>query len=282
MGIIEERIRPAWHAIRACRLREIYRQFGRQFLVDQLDPVREGARGRDYTLAGMIAAQSVFVHVPKTAGVAVLRALFGNCGMGHMTIREYQAVLRPSYLDRAFVFTVVRNPWDRLFSAYNFLRAGGWKGTRDDAFAAMLRDCPDFEHFVLDYLPREEIRAIDHFVPTLEYLVDGNGEFFPFDFIARYGRLDEDYRVLAALFGVRPRLPLVNATPGVRQRAYLKAYTPRMIDTVARYYGQTIEALGYWFDGYSETIPALERARRRHPGRGPAVLRGPSQVALRR
>ncbi|MDE2561475.1 MAG: sulfotransferase family 2 domain-containing protein [Sphingomonadales bacterium] len=260
-----EQLVPALETLRDCRLRETCRQFGRHFLLDQIVPKRASARRSDYALSAMLATGSTFVHVPKTAGVSVLRALYGNIGMGHMSIREYQRILGPSFLNRAFVFTVVRNPWDRLFSAYSFLRAGGWPGSRDILYYEKIKDCASFEHFVLDYLGREDIREFDHFRPSLEYLVDDTGEVFPFDFIGRYARLDEDFGHLADLFGVDPALPRLNTGKNSGERKYLKAYTPRMIDTVAEYYGETIEALGYWFDGYADTVPALDRSRATHP-----------------
>lgn len=264
MGFIAEKLKPTFTALRACKPFEIYRQFGGHFLLDQFVPSREAARERDYTLGGMLATQSVFVHVPKTGGVSVQQAIFGNYGMGHMSIREYEQILHPGYLSRAFVFTVVRNPWDQLFSAYNFLKAGGWSGTRDADYYAMLRDCRSFEHFILDYLGREDIRAIDHFVPALDFLVDSSGEFFPFNFVARYSRLENDYAQLADMFGIDRKLPRLNITQGAGKGGYRQAYTPRMIDTVAEHYGDTIEALGYWFDGHSDTFPALEKAWKRN------------------
>jgi hypothetical protein len=265
---------------------ELYRQYGGRFALEQVDPIRGVRAGRDYTLASMLATRSLFVHVPKTAGVSVLQALYGNYGMGHMSIREYEEVLRPSYLYNAFCFTVVRNPWDRLHSAYHFLKKGGWPGTRDAEYAEMLRNCRSFEHFVLDYLGREDIRKVDHFRPATDFLTDSSGALFPFDYVARFCRLDDDFRHLAGLFGVHPVLPRLNSTMsgGPRVLPYLRAYTRPMVETVARHYADMIAAFGFHFDGHSGSMPGMERAWRinslkqqAHPSRRlqmamPAVL----------
>lgn len=265
-----EGLKDGFRAVRSLRLHATYREFGRVFVLDHLDPRRSTARQREYSFISMLATNSVYVHIPKTAGVSVQKTLYGNYGMGHMGIRKYRQFLRPGFLNRAFVFTVVRNPWSRLHSAYHFLMEGGWPGTRDEGFQKMLAcECPSFEHFVLDCLPRPEIREIDHFRPSLDQLLDTDGAFFPFDFIGRYARLEKDFAKLADAFGVPPRLPHLNTTGESTIMGYAKAYTPRMIDTVGELYRDTVAALGYTFDGYSDTIPALEKIRTLHPGKRP-------------
>jgi hypothetical protein len=65
------------------------------------------------------------VHVPKTAGVAISLALFGNLAGEHASIRDYQTIYPKSVFERYVRFTFVRNPWDRLLSAFSFLKSGG-------------------------------------------------------------------------------------------------------------------------------------------------------------
>ena len=66
----------------------------------------------------------IFVHVPKCGGVSVSRAVFGSV-VQHGTIRTYQSVFSQAEFQSYFKFTFVRNPWDRLFSAWNFIKKGG-------------------------------------------------------------------------------------------------------------------------------------------------------------
>lgn len=239
------------------------RQFGRRFVLDHMLPCTGRAAARDYSFAGMVARRSLYVHVPKAAGVSVLKVLSGNAGMGHMSIREYQGVLRAGYMARATVMTTVRNSFDRVHSAYIFLKAGGWPGTRDEDFQRTLAPCASFEHFLLDWLERDDVQAMEHFRPTLDYLCDADGELFPFTFMARFERLEEDFAQMAHLIGAPAVLPRLNMRPPQQAADYRKVYTPAMVDAVERVYGPSIAALGYTFDGYSETIPALEQARRK-------------------
>ena len=70
-----------------------------------------------------MAAGVVFVHVPKAAGTSVATATIGRRA-GHFTAAEIRAAMGPAF-DRMFTFSVVRNPMDRLASAYRFARRGG-------------------------------------------------------------------------------------------------------------------------------------------------------------
>ena len=59
----------------------------------------------------------IFVHVPRTGGVAIAKSLFGNLGGSHISISLYRKVFSDVF-DGYYKFTFVRNPWDRLVSAY--------------------------------------------------------------------------------------------------------------------------------------------------------------------
>lgn len=56
--------------------------------------------------------KSIFVHIPKCAGVSVSRALYGNLAGGHTSFDKYTNIFEPKRISEYFTFTVVRNPWD--------------------------------------------------------------------------------------------------------------------------------------------------------------------------
>ena len=68
----------------------------------------------------------IFIHIPKCAGVSVSKALFGNLAGGHSRVVDYQLVFNSNEYSNYFKFTFVRNPWDRLVSAFFFLKKGGF------------------------------------------------------------------------------------------------------------------------------------------------------------
>ncbi|HTL74630.1 MAG TPA: sulfotransferase family 2 domain-containing protein, partial [bacterium] len=67
----------------------------------------------------------IFVHVPKCAGISLVKSLFGDFDCGHTNLRRYQIMFAPAEFNGYFKFTIVRNPFDRVVSAFLFLKKGG-------------------------------------------------------------------------------------------------------------------------------------------------------------
>ena len=75
----------------------------------------------------MVDSGILFIHVPKTGGISVKRALYGdiNRGHGHVRAITYRTKLGKNTFNNLFKLAVVRNTWDRLVSAYHYLSQGG-------------------------------------------------------------------------------------------------------------------------------------------------------------
>jgi len=68
-----------------------------------------------------LARNFLFVHIPKTAGTTLYKAL----GLGrshHYFLSEYRDFVDGSTFDGLFKFAFVRNPVDRFVSLYNYAR----------------------------------------------------------------------------------------------------------------------------------------------------------------
>lgn len=63
----------------------------------------------------------VFIHIPKNAGTAVSKSL-GIETSKHHTVREYINVLGEKKYDSMLSFAIVRNPFSRFISLYNYAR----------------------------------------------------------------------------------------------------------------------------------------------------------------
>jgi chondroitin 4-sulfotransferase 11 len=61
----------------------------------------------------------IFVHIPKTAGKSINR-FFRIAWQNHKDLSRYAEELPPQLFSSYFKFAIVRNPWDRLLSDYNF------------------------------------------------------------------------------------------------------------------------------------------------------------------
>ena len=65
------------------------------------------------TLKPFLETRSMFVHIPKTAGISVGLSLYGGKSGDHRTIRDYKLCFSKAEFDSFFKFAFVRNPWDR-------------------------------------------------------------------------------------------------------------------------------------------------------------------------
>lgn len=220
-------------ALAYCRIDAIRREWGGDLLRQLVWPPERSRGPTTPSIRGFVETESLFVHVPKAAGISLLQALYGNIGLAHTSIAEYRRLFRPRFFRRAFVFTFVRNPWDRIYSAYNFLAAGGWSGGDAALRDHWLVHCRDFEQFVLEVLPLAEARSIPHFWPQVDLLRDADGTLFGFDFVGRYETLADDFETVRRRVNPAARLAHLNRTPGSGSPDYRAVYAPEMRQRIA-------------------------------------------------
>jgi len=213
------------------------------------------SRGRRY----------IFVHAPKTGGTAMTlaletRAMADDILVGdtpkarrrrhrlaevqtagqlwkHARLADIAGLVTPDEMDAFFVFTLVRNPWDRMVSYYHWLSAQGF------AHPAVARaQALDFGGFLADPGLAASVRAN----PYGAYVRRPDGR-ETCDLFLRREHLDDDIAPLAAHLGFRPVLP-----PGVnrsdRQRDWRPYYGDAEAARVADLCAEDIARFGYRFD----------------------------------
>jgi len=187
----------------------------------------------------------IFVHIPKCAGIAVCQSLFGVPSCGHKPLRLFQIMYSPEEFRSYFKFTVVRNPWDRLVSAYCFLKDGGINERNRLWAEANLAGYENFGAFVHDWVNPKNIQSSHHFTPQCDFIcIEKNRP--AVDFIGRHERLAEDFARICERLNVKATLQAWNKGQS-RARDYREYYTPETRRIVAEVYADDIELLGYEF-----------------------------------
>jgi len=187
----------------------------------------------------------IFIHIPKCAGNSVQKSLFGEVVFGHQTIRQYQVALPRSVYRNAWKFTVTRNPWRRIASAWRYMKKGGGNDRDRKYFEEALSGYSTFDDFVNDWLVRQNLALCGcaHFKPQMHYIRQFDGS-VAMDYIAKLSDLQDDYSVMRDKLG-GGELGFYNQTDE-RPVDYHKLYANKeTFDNVARVYAEDIEKLGY-------------------------------------
>lgn len=187
----------------------------------------------------------IFIHIPKCAGMTVQNSLFGEVVFGHQTIRQYQVALSKATYKSAWKFTITRDPFERIVSAWRFLKAGGYNPNDEKYFAKNLSQYPSFDHFVNDWLIHQDLNQCGcvHFKTQLHYIHDFNGE-IALDQTIKLSDLADKYSEIRNRFG-GGELIVRNKTKGksIDFRSYYTNQETLM--NIAKIYDDDIQVLGY-------------------------------------
>lgn len=185
-------------------------------------------------------SQVIFIHIPKAAGTSIGKSLFGTGRTGHYTIDDYYKVNKDK-AKKYFKFTFVRNPYDRLVSAFFYLKQGG-KNISDINFAdENLSQIDTFEDFVMNWLSEKRVYSWIHFYPQTHFTESK----FPgneIDFIGKLENIEEDIKKLSEAIGTDIEIKHHNKSS---RDNYLDYYTEEMLDKVHQLYKKDFQIYGY-------------------------------------
>mgnify|MGYP003628652281 CR=1 FL=1 len=196
--------------------------------------------------------RTIFIHVPKVAGGS-LSNFDWNRGNGHKTFTDFEAELGNLEIEKYFVWAFVRNPWDRIVSAY-------------EDCPEIFPHAPSFESFIKQiYYNRHELNGIRslrfsslprfgfpfgrmHFQPMSLLLSDKFGTIRA-DWVGKYETLNGDFERLQLKLGVKPEiLPHHNQRKKKKDRRtsfYIDLYTQELSEMVGEIYAKDIQAFCY-------------------------------------
>lgn len=160
-------------------------------------------------LSLFIEKKCVFFHIPKTAGISISNSLFGDVKWGHRSVNFYKLHYGEKVFNSLYKFCFVRNPYDRLFSAYTFLKEGGINNQDLEFSNSYLQEYTSFDEFVLKGLDKKEIMNWVHFKPQYTFVCDENDNIV-MDFIGKMENLKADFNTVCKHLNIESELKQLN------------------------------------------------------------------------
>jgi len=190
--------------------------------------------------------QCIFIHIPKNGGMAVNDGLFdGRMIGGHSTAAFFKVVFGKQF-DEYFKFAIARNPWDRLVSAYEYLKGGGMDYRDREWEQKHIGQYHDFKSFVNNWLNEKNIYKGMHVMPQTEFVCDRSGKVIV-NYIGRFEHFEDSFADVCNRLG-KPECKLPHTNKSVREKDYRTYYGDEEAMRVAKVYRKDIETFGYTFD----------------------------------
>lgn len=175
--------------------------------------------------------QIIFKHIPRTGGNSFREALpEGMLFLGHdfYDLMYKHLHYHVKDLHRPFVFAFVRNPYDRVVSAFHYLTRGGNNPLDEhDRVKYIEKYSGDFDAFVRNAFP--EILLQIHFMEQWKWIYWGDtplcNEVGRFEDLSQYA------------------IPHLNKSK--RRRSYEEYYTPETKEIIYKYYEKDFRLFGY-------------------------------------
>ena len=182
----------------------------------------------------------IYIHIPKCAGSSIEKVSWLG-GAGHIT---YKHLENKYNMKDFFVFTSIRNPLDRLVSAYFHFVQYPLKTNESEKDQNCYKyikkhyekykdaELGGFVRFVKSF-PEEYLVTINHFRPQCYFLKNKNGE-VTLDHVMKVNRLQEDFDMVC--FRLGKEIEDLNHAKSSEHLNFLKYYNNDLIDIVKHYY----------------------------------------------
>ena len=197
--------------------------------------------------------KAVFVHIPRTAGTSIEAELkkhgrvsiassdIQSCPCqhicaGHSTALETKSDLGKNW-NNYYTFTIVRNPWDRMVSVYEYIfQSDKWM------------KYPIFSRWIIQN-KRNIKRSIAR--PQTDWILDENGNVLV-DHIFKFEDLKTAWKQICNDLDIEHNA-LEMLLPSIHDH-YSKYYSPKTVEIVRETYKEEIEMFNYRFESYDKSF----------------------------
>lgn len=194
----------------------------------------------------------LFIHIPKNAGTYVRKIMPGmNGGHDHVTMNDIKKKM-PEMCENVFSFAILRNPWERCVSMYNFhvntdsMDIKGWGKYGMDILTK--KNVNTFEDFVdLLYKHKNNIRGLGEIVweKQVHFVTDNHGAVIV-DQLIKIENLEQELNEIKTRFGITIPNPSgkINVSNSKDYRLYYNDRTKSLVEEI---YKEDIALTGYTF-----------------------------------
>lgn len=188
--------------------------------------------------------QYVFLHIPRTGGTIMERALktkyaatYSDRNSTGFSEQHYtlDKLVFPRFAPKTFVFTFIRNPFDRILSSYLNYAKHYFNGF--DSYIQMVQEVVEKKL----YLKYPAINTCDtsHFIPMVEMIGTSH-----VDFIGKFEHFERDIQRLASL----SKLECLQKVQIRKNKVHYKQYySERNRQIVEKLYEQDFKRFQYSF-----------------------------------
>jgi hypothetical protein len=199
--------------------------------------------------------QCIFIHIPRTGGHTI------DALIGHRRNKQKDKVKRhafpyeyiekfPKEWTKFFKFTFVRNPWDRVVSAWTRTRGQSNYLVKDKKY---LHDpqwfkrniFQPFNEYVQSKLP--QTYETGHFIPQEKWLFRKPNKLYEYDFIGKFEDFEDEVTRLLELLQIEKPDKILRISPS-NKKDYHEYYDNESIKIVKELYNKEIDFLGYSYD----------------------------------
>jgi hypothetical protein len=180
-----------------------------------------------------VETNSIFIHIPKTAGYSVALALYGR-DPWHFPLSKYEAITEPKDF---YTFTVVRDPAKRLLSMHGYLK----KLKRIHPELRSLKEAGDFSEFLDAFVATRHLAHKHPFlVSQVDYITNSQGE-IAVNFIGKMENLEHDFEIIKK----GTNLPDAQLQHLNKSLGSPKIISPRDQKFIETHFANEYERLGY-------------------------------------
>ena len=126
-----------------------------------------------YSVNKYLKSDCIFIHIPKAAGTTIANAVIGERA-GHFTASEVSDFMGKDKFREMFSFSITRDPFEKLLSAFEYIKAGGGEhgGVKHESYFtdSAFRS---FDSFVQEWLVNQDLERTNIlFKPQYMFVCD--------------------------------------------------------------------------------------------------------------